>query len=361
MKSGRDYKNILVNRSGHLGDTLVTLPAFWEIRKRFPNAKLTLLTNIDEKNKNYITPQNILPEEGLFDNYLGYDNSAEGLRKLKVFAELFIQLKVKKFDCLYYLSSRTRTDAQIDRDLKFFRLAGIRDVFGADYLKKNQLNFVESRPLPKVEPEYKFLLDSIDDGRHVFNSEPEFDLKLRESELNFANQWLEKNCGSNFSEKKPVAIAPGSKWSSKLWFEQNYLEILKKLIDEFDVFPIIFGGREDFETGERLLSNLRHGANAAGSFSIRESAAALTECILYLGNDTGTMHLASAVKTPCVTIFAATDYQGRWYPYGKKNQIFRQTVECEGCHTPDCFNDHLCLKLISVEDVYNACKKIISE
>lgn len=361
MKSNRDYKNILVNRSGHLGDTLVTLPAFWEIRRRFPKAKLTLLTNIDGKNKNYITPQNILPDEGLFDNYLGYDNSAEGLGKIKVFAELFLKLKTGRFDCLYYLSSRTRTDAQIDRDLKFFRLAGIKNIFGAEYLKKNQLNFTESRPLPVVEPEYDFLLKSIDDGKQAFESEPDFDLKLREAELNFAEEWLKKNCGSDFANKKLVAIAPGSKWSSKLWFEQNYLKTLEKLIEEFDIFPIIFGGREDFETGQRLLSNLRNGANAAGSFSIRESAAALAKCRLYLGNDTGTMHLASAVKTPCVTIFAATDYQGRWYPHGKDNRIIRKTVECEGCHTPECFNEHLCLKLVSVDEVFEACKKIIGE
>lgn len=359
MRSGEDYKNILVYRIGHLGDTIVTLPAFWEIRKRFPRAKLTLLTNVDEKNANYVTAKNILPEKGLFDNYLGYDNSASGLRKIKVFAKLFLNLKAGKFDCIYYLSFRNRTDEQINRDVKFFRLAGIKDIFGIDYLKKHQLNFEESKPLPIVEPEYRFLLNCLDDGLNKIRIEPEFNLKLKDSELSFSEEWLKKNCGNDFSGKKIVAVAPGSKWSSKLWFESNYLKILEKLIEEFDVFPVIFGGREDFETGERLLSKLRHGANAAGSFSIRESAAALQKCEFYLGNDTGTMHLAAAANIPCVGIFAATDYRGRWYPFGSKNQIFRKTVECEGCHTPECFNDHLCLRLISVDEVYDACKNLI--
>lgn len=342
-----------------MGDTLVTLPAFWEIRKRFPNAKLTLLTNVDGKNTNYVTPKNILPNEGLFDNYLGYDNSAEGLGKIKVFAKLLLKLRVGRYDCLYYLSTRTRTDEQINRDLKFFHLAGIKDIFGIEYLRKNQLNFKETKPLPVVESEYRFLLNSVDDGFVINETKPESDLKLSDSEINFSEDWLRKNCGDDFSEKKIIAVAPGSKWSSKLWFEDNYSKVLDRLIKEFDVFPVIFGGREDFETGERIITNLRRGANAAGSFSIRESAAALKHCVFYLGNDTGTMHLAAAVKTPCVAIFAATDYQGRWYPFGNNNQIFRKTVECEGCHSPECFNDHLCLRLISVDEVYQACKKII--
>lgn len=359
MKSDHNLKNILVYRIGHLGDTIVALPAFWEIRKRFPASKITLLTNSDAKNKNYITAKNILPEEGLFDSYITYDNSAAKLKKVKVFAELLLKLRLRKFDSLYYLSTRNRTDEQIDRDIKFFNLAGIKFFFGIDYLRENQLNFTETKPLPVVEPEYKFLLKSIENGTQQNTSEIRYDLELNNIEEKFSSDWLEKNCGEHFFSKKIIAVAPGSKWSSKLWFEDKYLETLERLIRDFDIFPVIFGGREDFEAGERILSKLKHGANAAGVFSIRESAAALKKCMCYLGNDTGTMHLAATVKTPCVAVFAATDYQGRWYPFGSDNQIFRKVVECEGCHTPQCFNDHKCLKLISVDEVYLACKKII--
>lgn len=343
-----------------MGDTIVSLPAFWEIRKRFPNAKLTLLTNVDGKNTNYVTAKNILPDKHLFDNYLGYDNSAVGLAKFKVFGKLLLKIRREKFDALYYLSFRNRTDEQIDRDLKFFKLAGIKAIHGIDYLKNNRLNFDEPKPLPVVEPEYRFLLNCIDDTLNVEETELEFDLNLTHSELEFSENWLRKNCGDSFSQNKIIAIAPGSKWASKLWFESNYLKVVERLVKEFDVFPVIFGGREDFETGERIISKLQYGANAAGSFSIRESSAALKNCMFYLGNDTGTMHLAAAVNTPCVAVFAATDYRERWYPFGNNNQIFRKTVECEGCHSPECFNDNLCLKLISVDEVFDACKKILT-
>ncbi|MGE3465976.1 MAG: glycosyltransferase family 9 protein, partial [Pyrinomonadaceae bacterium] len=101
------------------------------------------------------------------------------------------------------------------------------------------------------------------------------------------------------------------------------------------------------------------GANAAGRTTVRQSAALLEHCRLYLGNDTGTMHLAASVGTPCVAIFAAIDWPGRWLPFGNRNVCFRRRVECEGCHTADCFNARKCLDLISAAEVYEACSGIL--
>ena len=88
---------------------------------------------------------------------------------------------------------------------------------------------------------------------------------------------------------------------------------------------------------------------------MRVAAAALGRCALYLGNDTGTMHLAAAVGTPCVAIFAAIDQANRWKPFGVHNALFRTRVECEVCLSPECFNDNICLRQINAEDVFEAC------
>lgn len=361
MKDLPDFKNILIYRIGHLGDTIVALPAFWEIRTRFPDSKITLLTNSDQKNKNYITAQKILPAQGLFDSYLNYDNSAEKLSKAITYAKLFLQLKNNKFDGLFYLSTRNRTNYQIERDLKFFRAAGINKIYGTDYLKRKQLDFTETRPLPAVEPEYQFLINCLPFDKAENYSEIKHEISLTISENEKAEMWLKKHCGINFRKKKLIALAPGSKWSSKIWSEKKYLNILIKLNERFNVFPVIFGGKEDFDTGQRILSQLPEGANSAGSLTIREAFAALEKCSLYLGNDTGTMHMAAAVGTPCVVVFAATDYKGRWFPFGENNKIFRSAVECEGCHTPHCFNNHKCLELISSKVVYEACCDVLEK
>ncbi|CAN5719451.1 glycosyltransferase family 9 protein [soil metagenome] len=360
MREISDYKNILVYRIGHLGDTIAALPAFWQIRDTFPDARITLLTNSDSKNKNYVMARNVLPERGLFDSFISYDNSAGRLIRIYEFAKLLLYLRSKKFDCLFYLSTRIRTDYQIKRDLKFFKTAGIGNIFGAKHLLKNSLNFDHPKPLPIVEPEYKFLLDCLPFETRPKTAKIKHSMALNENEKTKAFEWLKKNCGNDFAEKHLIAVAPGSKWDSKKWFEKDFTAVIQKLTQQYNVFPVIFGGKEDFETGQNILTNLKSGANAAGELNIRESSAALRHCRLYLGNDTGTMHLAAAVGVPCVALFAAIDFPGRWYPFGEHNKIFRHAVECEGCHTPDCFNNHKCLKLISSEKVFEACCRVLA-
>ncbi len=359
MREISNYKNILVYRIGHLGDTIVALPAFWKIRQKFPDSEITLLTNYDSKNKNYAMARNVLPENDLFDSIICYDNSVAKLKKAVKFGALLFDLRKKNFDCLFYLTTRVRTLEQVERDLKFFRAAGIKEIFGIEHLKNKRLDYKQSRPLPAVEPEYKFLLDCLPFGDTQTIAENDRQMALTQFEKKSARVWLEKNCGSDFEKKKLIAVAPGSKWDSKKWFEERFVEVIQRLIEKFDIFPVIFGGREDFETGQKLLDNVTAGANAAGALNIREGSAVLEYCRLYLGNDTGTMHMAAAVGVPCVALFAAIDFPGRWYPFGENNRIFRYSVECEGCHTPNCYMNHKCLELIESDKVFEACSEIL--
>ena len=356
-----EYKKILVYRIGHLGDTLVALPAFWEIRNAFPNAEITLLTNSDAKNPQFVMAQEILPQTGLFDNLLTYPSQAGKISSAVNYTKLFWNLKKEKFDCLYYLTTRNRTQNQIRRDLKFFRSAGIKKIFGTEYLAENFLDFEQPKPLPEVEAEYMFLLKSL--PREIFKNDGKIihDLLLTGDETEFAKDWLKKNCGHGYEQKDLIAVAPGSKWESKIWSEEKFIEVIRQMNSRKKIFPVIFGGREDREKGNRILKALNTGANAAGDLNIRQAAAALSKCRMYLGNDTGTMHLAATVGVPCVGIFAAIDFPGRWKPFGDKNRIFRFRVECEGCHTPDCFNNHKCLESVTVEEVLRTSLELLDK
>ena len=185
------------------------------------------------------------------------------------------------------------------------------------------------------------------------------DLALTPGEIDFADEWLGGNCFPMASGKRLIAVAPGSKWESKIWNENRFYELVSELIREKDIFPIIFGGVEDKEKGDRLINRWQTGANAAGELTLRPAAAAIARCQLYVGNDTGTMHLAAAVNTPCVGIFAAIDWENRWHPFGKNHTIIRKKVACEGCLSPISFNHNRCLDLIEVKEVYQACVKTL--
>ena len=351
---------ILVFRTGHLGDTVVALPAFWTLRRRFPDAQITYLSNADLNNPHYVTGRNVLPANGLFDSWLTYPSTATGFSKLVELWRLRRRMKAGRFDAVFYLMTRGRTRRQIDRDVRFFKTAGIRRIFGAEYAKDNLLPPVVPVPAPTVRSEADFLLDCLSsEGIEDVSGRPRTDLLLTQDERKKAANWLQCVVPTQDAFRPLVAFAPGSKWESKIWDENRFAEVGARLIEHHGIFPIVFGGEEDREKGERLVTAWESGANAAGILSVREAAAALESCSLYVGNDTGTMHLAAAVGTPCVAIFAAIDWPGRWYPFGADNWVFRVPVDCEGCLLPVSKNSGKCLEMIGVEEVYAACSEIL--
>ncbi len=332
----------------------MALPALWAIRNAFPNACLTLLTNIDLRNPHYVSPRDVLPEKGIIDEWIAYP------AKAVAFFRLSLELRRRHFDAVIYLMPRIRSSKQIDRDMRFFRFSGISKVIGAEYLRRNSLEQEIPKPTPVVQSESDFLLRLLSsEGIHGDGAKTE--LLLDDAEISSAKNWFRATVNTAHKGRKLIAIAPGSKWKSKIWSEMRFADVVRRLIAKNNCYPVIFGDDEDREKGERLLAGWKTGANAAGVLKIRESAALLRDCSLYLGNDTGTMHLAAAVGTPCVAIFAAIDWRGRWAPFGSRNQIFRKTVECEGCHTPDCFNQNKCLDLVTANEVYEACERVICQ
>jgi len=123
---------------------------------------------------------------------------------------------------------------------------------------------------------------------------------------------------------------------------------------------VVFGGKEDRVIGEWLLEKWGRGYNAAGALTLRASAAALKRCALFLGNDTGTMHLAAAVGVPCVGIFSSREPPGLWFPQGDRHRVFRSEIECENCGLIECIERaNECLKKIKVDEVFEACRELL--
>lgn len=348
------FTKLLIFRIGHLGDTVVALPALWTLRQALPSSNLVLLTNINSKNPHYISARNVLPEKGLIDGYIEYPSETTWIDRSLSIIRLAAAIRRHRFDAVVYLMPRIRSNDHISRDKLFFAASGIQKLLGINFLQENRLDLSAEHPA-SIDSESDFLLNLIRSEGFNVGVQHKTDLLISPAESYSAQQTFKKVTKGMPHGAKLVAIAPGSKWPSKIWGENNYAEVVKRLIETDNCYPVILGGKEDEAIGNRLLSVWQSGANLAGLLSVRESAAILMQCDLYLGNDTGTMHLAGAVGTPCVAIFAAIDVAGRWNPFGNENIIFRKFVECEKCMTPDCFNNNLCLKLVTVEEVYKAC------
>lgn len=345
-------QRIIVFRIGQIGDTVIALPAFWAVRRQFPQAHLTLLSDA-QQSSSLMLARSVLPESGLFDSWLNYPSAGAGA-SLPALLRLLPVLRQGRYDLLVYLAPRLRSPRQVRRDLLFFRAAGIRRFAGHQGFEPLPAR-AEGAPLPLLQHEADHLLSRL--ARAGLPVPPAgagtMDLALSPAELAAADAWLAER--GLLDGRTLVGFCPGSKWASKLWPEERYQELGRRLTRELGIYPILFGGAADQPIAERLLTAWGTGQSAAGALNVRQAAAALKRCALYVGNDTGTMHLAAAVGTPCVTPFSAQDWPGRWYPYGTGHTVLRRAVPCEGCLQPVCpVNGLRCLTEISPDAVFAA-------
>jgi ADP-heptose:LPS heptosyltransferase len=349
----------LIYRIGQLGDTIAALPALWALRKQFPDSHLTLLSDVHPES-NLVAANQVLPSEGLIDAVLTY--RINGSSNVASLFSLLLKLRRLQFDALAYLAPRLRTNFKIQRDLAFFRLAGIRHFIGQEGFAALTRRKFSNETLPVQEHEADHLLRRLaQSGISIPRiGRGDMSLALTAVEQKEADDWLRVNVSGYPVGVNLIGFGVGSKCSSKLWPEERFAELGRALIDDFKLYPLVFGGHEDGALGDRLISVWGRGSNAAGVLSIRLAAAALARCRMYVGNDTGTMHLAAAVGTPCVAIFSARDWPGRWFPYGENHTVLRKAVPCEGCMLQVCSQEGLrCLKEISVDEVIEACHKAL--
>jgi ADP-heptose:LPS heptosyltransferase len=353
---------IVVFRIGQLGDTVVALPAHWAVRRSFPAAHLALLCDRQVGTPHVIAPD-LLEGAGLFDEFIVYDvdDSPTGrlLRPLQRLG-LLTRLRLRRFDTLVYLAPSIRSPRQRARDRLFFALAGIRRRLGFAGFQELPRK-VAGRPLPPVPREADLLLRRL--AASGITVPPEgrgsMDLRLGERDGRPVDDWIVRS--SPDAGRTWIGVGPGSKMPAKVWPEERFRRVVQALIEEHDVWPVTFGGLEDRETGDRLILSWGRGHNAAGLLGLRATAVALGRCALYLGNDTGPMHLAAAVGTPCVAVFSSRDWPGAWAPYGEGHRVFRTEIDCDGCLLLDCVDRRMeCIRAITAEQVLEACRRTLA-
>jgi asparagine synthase (glutamine-hydrolysing) len=357
----RTPKRVLVFRIGQLGDTMVALPAMWAVRRHFPNVHLALLCD-RHPGKRYVLASDLLQGAGIFDEFLSYPVSESGfILKPSRMANLLGAIRRRKFDTLVYLAPSNRTIDQVERDRWFFSLAGIKHFIGMEGFPHLSPK-TPGQPLPGTNSETYLLLKRLSvSGIPIGNGENSFmDLGLGMSEETQVLKWL--------GQLKPdggrlwLAVGPGSKMPAKRWPRERFQRVVGSLVDEFDVWPVVFGGEEDKVLGYQLLEKWGRGYNAAGALGLRPAAAALKRCALFFGNDTGTMHMAAAVGIPCVAVFSSRERPGMWFPHGDGHRVFRSQIECEGCGLMECIDRaNECLKRVSTDEVLEACRDMLQK
>jgi ADP-heptose:LPS heptosyltransferase len=343
---------------GSLGDTVVALPALHLIAKAFPNAERRMLTNFPVSVKAPAAAA-ILAGNGLIHGYFRY---IVGTRSVKELAALWWTLIRWRPEVLVYLGPR-RGVAAAKRDAKFFRICGIRWQVGVPVTHEMQ-GWLLQEKTGALEPESERLARNIAElGDPEIDSRTAWDLGLTPAEEARAAEALTAAGG------RPVlAVSVGTKVQSKDWGKENWRALLERLGVAFPGYALVLAGvKEENEASEFAAQGWRTGAggdacvvNLCGLLTPRESAAVFARAKVFLGHDSGPMHLAAAVGTPCVAIFAARNIPRVWFPHGDRHRVIYHEVDCMGCGLETCIEQKKkCLTSVTVQEVFEAVRQAL--
>jgi heptosyltransferase-2 len=349
----RKILRLLVRGTNWVGDSIMSLPALERIREGFPDARITLL---------------VLPwVSGLYEECSAVDEVLLYDRKEKHHGvggriKLIRDLRSRQFDAAILfpnafeaalLSSLARIPLRYGyrRDLRGWLLS---HAFSIDPRLKNMhqsyyyLDLVErilgdNRTIDALTPL---------GARRSTGCLPCPRLKISRERLETARNFLRKE---GISCTKPIiGVNPGATYgSAKRWPQERYGELLDELVFKQDADVVIFGSAAEVSIAFAIASVMRRApVILSGKTSLAQLAALIACCDLVITNDSGPMHLASALQAPTLAIFGPTDEIATG-PMSGKAIVIKKKVECSPCLLRECPIDHRCMTGISVEEVYH--------
>lgn len=161
--------------------------------------------------------------------------------------------------------------------------------------------------------------------------------------------------------KTLIGMNPGAAYgSSKCWPPERFREAAQKIVENPNAFVVFFGDDKVVEMVKDICRGLDPRVmNLAGITSLRELASIINDCDVLLTNDSGPMHIASALGTPLVALFGSTD-ENQTGPYDQ-GTVINKKAECSPCFERECPIDFRCMKEISVDEVVHLVKEQLHE
>lgn len=329
-------EKILLIRLSSLGDIVLTTPAIRAIRAHFPNAYIAML--VAKQSADVLRQNPNLNEIIQFDRSARDKDTGEMLRILRIlrqrkFALTFDFQRKFRTELLMYLSGASE---RVGKGI----LCTIRvPEQGNKHATEHYFDLLHAAGIPAEDRELEMFLSKSEraDAFYAFEGAGVTELQLK------------------------VGLFPGAGWKLREWMPERFASIGDRLVQHFNAQVLIFGGPKDVELVTTVCNLMNEPAIPfAGTLQIRQLAACIEKCDLFLTNDTGPMHIAAAVGTPTLALFGPGNHI-RFQPLGDAHTIIRHDVPCSPCKqfTDKC-KDNICMKQITVDEVWDSISKILN-
>lgn len=336
-------QNIIVKMPNWLGDLVMGTPVLADLRKQFPNARITAM------GQSNVAP--LLKSDPNIDELFSYKRPSGWISHQQHW-DIIDNLKRGKYD-LGVLLTNSFSSAW------WFWWGNVQNRIGYTGNLRSLL-LTKAVPLPRhIETQhlvitYKMLLQPL--GIPVSDTPPRLHITKEE---HLAAEQLLRRYGAIPGKNTIVGINPGAAFgSAKCWLPDRFTAVTQRLLEDPNVYVVYFGDPAGSSLVNDICKDLPERViNLAGKTSLRELLPLINACTVFLTNDSGPMHIAAALNIPLVALFGSTS-DVKTGPYGI-GKVIHKRVECSPCYKRVCPIDFRCMKRIEVDEVYNELQKLI--
>lgn len=344
------FHHILLWMPNWIGDVVLVIPSLQALRKRYPEARLTAVSRAPASE--------LLSHLSFIDSVIHVSFTRED----SVLDQLHFARRLAKydFDLALVFPNSWRSAFMVYLSGTQKRLGYATEQRGI-FLTHPQRATAESKTEYRVDYFFKILsplgLERLENGYDRFINKEEEPL------------WRKKLAGMNIGEKDfLIVLHPGASKPPRGWHTDRFGNLCQKLIREYDAQILLLGSRDDSEMVDRIKNHCPPDrAHALLDLRLVEIAAVIQQANLFIGNDSGIMHLAAMAGTPVVGIFGpGNPLTTGPYIAPEKLEVVTRNYSCSPCRQrffkeckPSPHGKPYCIEDISVKDVSEAVERLV--
>ena len=332
-------RNILIIKLRYIGDVLLATLTVRAIKAARPDVRVTMMVNRGT--------EDVLSGNPDIDEIVILDKSS-----LAAQVRLIAGLRRRRFDTVIDL-----TDGDRAAFLSWISGAPVRIGFNDEHRWRGRFYTQVVQSARGVQHRIDRDLEALKPmSIQAGSKDPQ--LWLTPEEANSADELLDQ-LGVQRSQSI-VILQPGARYWFKAWPPERFAELADRLTSQYGCQVLIGGSRQEGDLAQQIRQMAKsRPIIMAGRTTIKQFAAIAKKSALFVGNDSGAMHIASAVGTPVVALFGPSS-PVEWGPRGGATEVIYKGLDCRTCFHPTCpRGEQNCMKLFAVDEVMSASGRLM--
>ncbi|ABL00984.1 glycosyltransferase family 9 protein [Pelobacter propionicus] len=346
--------SIVIVQLANIGDAVLTTPIISALSQKYPHAHIHVITGSENS---------LVYENNEHVKSTHYINSIKYIRHNHIYepaCNVYNRLRLERFD----LTVVVRADLSFITFMLMANNLGKVALYNMDkhpqrrmwlkFLSINNNSFKIKHNVEVINDSLKSVGIYIGETIHHKSEIPIPDSSLSDI---FA-LLLKRSISANF-----VVFHVNTPFKYRKWPEQRFAELIDYTIDKWGFDCVLIGGKNDAEASKKVLAycaNRRNVISVVGELNLSQTAAIIKLSRLYVGNDSGPMHIAAAAETPVLAFFGPQT-PALFHPWKTKSRVLFSSRKCSPCWQKSCVSpENYCMMDIAAHEAQKALDSILT-